>query len=308
MPEKIRQFRDNRLGRIAAGDAPALNEEGAKTILHVLPILALEPTANINIEKLEEANLEPLNSGSRSSRYNLDGVLIYCPTGKGKCIFYVQFFRTGAIETVETALLHAYEGRQVISGTVFEHETIKALRSYLAALKKLELAVPAFVMLTLMGVKGYWMASKEHGKILHEVLAAFFRNGGDPVEVFASLWKQAGQVELDYGPKESWEKLETIGRNLLGRFVEKELTKLDAVRGIEKPFTLKVTSLDLPIIGVIDLVAKFEGKVTVIDFKSSPSSYQDHEAILSDQLAEPEVEQTALCVFINLGGHVKTGQ
>ena len=59
----------------------------------------------------------------------------------------------------------------------------------------------------------------------------------------------------------------------------------------------------MPFVGVIDLVADLDGKRTVVDFKTANAAYQEHEAILSDQLtayqlAEPEVEQTALCVLV----------
>jgi hypothetical protein len=61
--------------------------------------------------------------------------------------------------------------------------------------------------------------------------------------------------------------------------------------------------LDLPLVGIIDLVADVDSKRTVVDFKTSSSAYQDHEVILSDQLttyqlAEPAAEQAALCVFV----------
>ena len=64
-----------------------------------------------------------------------------------------------------------------------------------------------------------------------------------------------------------------------------------------------ITNLDLPFIGVIDLIADLDGKRTVVDFKTSGSAYEDHEVLLSDQLtsyqlAEPQAEQTALCVLI----------
>lgn len=54
---------------------------------------------------------------------------------------------------------------------------------------------------------------------------------------------------------------------------------------------------------MIDLLADMDGKKTVVDFKTSGSAYENHEVILSDQLtayqlAEPEAEQTALCVLI----------
>lgn len=72
---------------------------------------------------------------------------------------------------------------------------------------------------------------------------------------------------------------------------------------MEKVFELNITSLDLPFIGVIDLVAEVDAKTTVVDFKSAGSTLDGHEVALSDQLtayklAEPEAEQVALWVLI----------
>ncbi len=55
--------------------------------------------------------------------------------------------------------------------------------------------------------------------------------------------------------------------------------------------------------GVIDLVAELDDVPTVIDFKTAVSAYQDHDVQLSDQLtayqlAEPDAERVALCVFV----------
>jgi PD-(D/E)XK nuclease superfamily protein len=71
----------------------------------------------------------------------------------------------------------------------------------------------------------------------------------------------------------------------------------------EKVFELRITNLDLPFIGIIDLLADVDGKRTVVDFKTSASAYEGHEVILSDQLtayqlAEPDAEQAALWVFV----------
>jgi hypothetical protein len=72
------------------------------------------------------------------------------------------------------------------------------------------------------------------------------------------------------------------------------------VRAAEKAFELNITTLDLPLIGVIDLVADLDEKASVVDFKTASSSYQRHEVVLSDQLpayqlAEPDACQS-LCV------------
>jgi hypothetical protein len=73
--------------------------------------------------------------------------------------------------------------------------------------------------------------------------------------------------------------------------------------GPRVPPALSITGFATPFIGVMDLVAEVDQKRTVLDFKTSGSSYAEHEARLSDQLtayqlAEPEAEQMALCVLV----------
>jgi len=146
-------------------------------------------------------------------------------------------------------------------------------------------------------------ASLVFGQIVHQALAFFFHKGGDPASFFQQAWSEAKQIDLSYGQRESWEKLQGRGRALLEKFLREELPKLTNIRASEKVFDLNITSLDLPFIGVIDLLADLEGKPTVVDFKTSGSAYEEHEVALSDQLtayqlAEPAAEQAALCVLV----------
>ena len=146
-------------------------------------------------------------------------------------------------------------------------------------------------------------ASLVFGKVVHRALAALFQNGEDPVEAFRRSWQEVSQVELTYNHRDSWEKLSSAGEALLRKFVEEELPRLTNVAATEKAFTLDITSLDLPFVGIIDLVADLDGKRTVVDFKTSASAYKEHEALMSDQLtaygmAEPDSERAALCVLV----------
>ena len=146
-------------------------------------------------------------------------------------------------------------------------------------------------------------ASLVFGQILHQALAFFFQKQGDAVAFFQKAWGEAKHVELKYSQRESWQKLQARGPALLEKFFREEVPRLENVTASEKVFELNITSLDLPFIGVIDLIADLDGKRTVVDFKTSGSAYEDHEAVLSDQLtayqlAEPDAEQTALCVLI----------
>jgi RecB family exonuclease len=141
------------------------------------------------------------------------------------------------------------------------------------------------------------------GQLIHQALAGLFGVGLDPVPAFAEAWAPFRQIPLTYGSKDSWEKLRAAGEGILRKFVAEELSKITQVEAVETPFTLDVTSLDLPFIGVLDLVARIDKKRTVVDFKTVGASYDGYEAALSDQLtayqlARPEAEQSALCVLV----------
>lgn len=140
------------------------------------------------------------------------------------------------------------------------------------------------------------------GQVIHGALSALFRNGEDPIEVFLRAWTEVESVDIDYG-REAWVRLKETGRTLLTLFVKRELPKFKNVRASEKSFTLAVSSLQLSFVGVVDLVAELAGKTTVVDFKTAASAYPEFEAAMNDQLtayqlAEPEAEQSALCVFV----------
>src|SRR5437899_7802044 len=67
-----------------------------------------------------------------------------------------------------------------------------------------------------------YSASLVFGQVVHQALAAFFRTGAEPALSFVELWKEAGQVELRYGNRESWERLNDAGRAMLAKFVAEE--------------------------------------------------------------------------------------
>jgi hypothetical protein len=54
-------------------------------------------------------------------------------------------------------------------------------------------------------------ASLVFGQIMHQALAHLFRREGDPIQLFLAQWNQAGDFDLSYGQRESWEKLNTSG-------------------------------------------------------------------------------------------------
>jgi RecB family exonuclease len=146
-------------------------------------------------------------------------------------------------------------------------------------------------------------ASLVFGTVIHVALADLFRTGEDPAEHFQRDWQTLKEAPLRYKKRESWEDFNAKGAQLLKKFLDEEAPKLRATLGVERKFELRVTVLDTPFIGSIDLVAEVNQRTTVVDFKTAGSDYDDHEAALSDQLtayvlAEPEAQQVALCVLV----------
>jgi putative RecB family exonuclease len=146
-------------------------------------------------------------------------------------------------------------------------------------------------------------ANRVFGQLMHLALAHLFNGKAEPIKFFLEVWGGLEKVDLTYGKKESWEKFKASGDGLLRKFVAEELPRIRNVKAVEKPFKLEISSLDLPLVGVIDLVAEIDARNRVTDFKTADKSYGPVDVVLSDQLTtyqltEPEVPDLALCVLV----------
>jgi hypothetical protein len=91
-------------------------------------------------------------AGGWDTRFNFDGLLTF----SSRLNNYVQLFRSGAMEAVDTTLLEPYEPYpNFVSTSEFEKRVTSAVLRYIEFLKKLGLVPPVFVMVTLLGVKGF---------------------------------------------------------------------------------------------------------------------------------------------------------
>jgi hypothetical protein len=158
--ERIRLFRTDRLGKIVAAETPVILAEGAKTALHIIPFGAFDPTSGTDMASLESDvwKFRPIGVPQVDGwRYNLDGILAYGhyldpPSPRS----YLQIFRNGCIEAVETSLLRIPEGSpSVIESGAYENELIVALSRFLSIQQRLGIEPPLFVMISMLGVRGY---------------------------------------------------------------------------------------------------------------------------------------------------------
>ncbi|MFQ5853848.1 MAG: helix-turn-helix domain-containing protein, partial [Candidatus Binatia bacterium] len=220
LPDKIRRFRDDRVARIVAEDTPVKLSGSGRVILHVLPIAALDPTTHIDTASLTGKFLSGIYLENNDFRHNFDGYLMSRHPQKSP-IFgsYVQVFRTGAIEAVDSCSTRPYNGKKFIAGNYFVKHVSSALNSYLEQEEELQLQPPLFVMLSLVGVMGYKMYSGTFSDENHPVDRdtlflpdIIVESYGTPATTlfrpaFDALW-QAGGFERSpsYDKNENWKK------------------------------------------------------------------------------------------------------
>ena len=117
---------------------------GAKMILHVVPIAALSSNASIDVRMAAPPHVmespAPIGTSSWDTRFNFDGLLIF----NSKLNNYVQLFRSGAIEAVDTTLLEPYEGyADFVPVGAFEQQITAAVDRYVAFRGNLGLCHPS---------------------------------------------------------------------------------------------------------------------------------------------------------------------
>lgn len=157
--EKIKRFRENRIANLFANETPTPFDKTAKIALHLIPLVSFNPSTafDIDIVKKKFDYIRPINGGSFNLRYNLEGFLIYTVSGSGSSYSYTQVYRNGIIEAVDALELDTKE--KIIPSISYERTIIEALPNYLSALKCMDVQLPIVVFLTLLGVKGYSMAT-----------------------------------------------------------------------------------------------------------------------------------------------------
>lgn len=233
LAERIRNFRADRLSKIAAGEVPVpLDETMAKIVLHLVPFGAFEPSARYDLSPLTLPNnrilIKPLILWINEiqilnycrNRYNFDGLVNYIKQGNEAPITsYLQVFRNGIIEGVDVSILNANSTKKIPS-TDFEQVLCHALSLYLQTQKTLGVDLPIFAMVSFLGVKDYMMgyiSQTYHGfhdypidrseLVIPEVIIDRF--DCDPSEVmkpiFDTVWNAAGwKGSINYDAEGKW--------------------------------------------------------------------------------------------------------
>lgn len=160
---RIRSFRLERLALIIANERPVPLDENARVVLHSVPFTTFESNEKFDLRPIRRNSelMKPVGAyGWGPSRFNFDGVIDSASGDKGN-YSYIQVFHNGTIEAATTMLLDVrQDGTGVIPGVYFEETLIETLSQFIEIQKRLDSSPPFFVMLSLLGVKGYTIAKE----------------------------------------------------------------------------------------------------------------------------------------------------
>lgn len=155
LADRIRNFRLDRIAKIAAGDAPVPLKQNTMLVLHIVPFSSFDTLPVLNLQQLSRDYYAFAPIGSRSatsSRVNFDGVLKLSNADEETSPqrSYVQLFHSGIVEAVSSRLL--IRDLQVVRN--LEDDLTADVRRLLGDLVELNIEPPYALLASLSGVKG----------------------------------------------------------------------------------------------------------------------------------------------------------
>jgi len=235
LPDRIRRFRDERIARIVADETPVPLLPNPKTVLHILPIAALDPTTRLDVVAAKDRvqSLHPMCGGPFALRYNFDGLLSVANSRNESptCPAYAQLFRSGAIEAVEALMLALHSHDKSVPADLFEQRLVSDLVDYLKFEQDLGVEPPIFVMLSLLGVRDYTIQTRyryyetenlpidRDVLLLPDILVDDYAARGEDLlrPAFDALWQSAGWAgSKNYKDDGTW-TFRTVDENVRSR-------------------------------------------------------------------------------------------
>jgi hypothetical protein len=216
--ETLRRFRLERIAKAIEDDLPVPLGEGPKMLLHLIPQSALD-SGDIRDVTGDAAKLylklSPLStSNGWQRRYNLDGMLSTVEFVRS----YLQVFRSGAIEDGEGDMFKYSVPSKKISAPL-EEIIVNGLPRLLEVQRQMDLPLPVFVMVTLLGVKGFSMntnarffniSERAIDRDIVSLPEAVIQDYGVDVRTalrptFDALWQACGfERSLNYDERGKW--------------------------------------------------------------------------------------------------------
>lgn len=230
LSERLRNFRLERINRIASGNTPAPLVGKQYIVLHLFPIIGARSDTKLASQDLQRVrnsqDLKPIAASGWGGAFNFEGLLVKSSAGDGKYHSYVQLMRNGFLEAVESQIIRPrpirIAGKELynfIPSILWEQEIIGALTGFIKALNALQLPPPYALSLSLLNVKGFNMGVDSnysnfeatvigHEHLLTEETLIESTNTSSATilrPLFDQIWNACGWTQsINYNPDGSW--------------------------------------------------------------------------------------------------------
>ena len=161
--DRVRDFHASRLIDIGAERVPTPLKDGARLVVHLLPISAFASAEQLDISPMLSAphTLPPMSAHGWNHRITLEGLLTFSQVNSSSNA-YVHLYRNGIVEAVDAYMLNQeVNGRRSIPSIAYEQRLIQGVGSYLGVQKSIGAAPPLYIMTTLLGARGCWLATRD---------------------------------------------------------------------------------------------------------------------------------------------------
>jgi hypothetical protein len=154
LEERIRRFRDERIARLVADELPVHFHEGAKAVVHAVPVASLVRPQRFPLDALKQVvqQLAPRRGTGYGSRPTFEGLIVY-GDDSARAHYCATLFWSGAVEVIAAGLSSVHEGQRLFDGRGFEEAVLGAARALHRSQRALSLPPPVFLLITLVDVK-----------------------------------------------------------------------------------------------------------------------------------------------------------
>ena len=150
-------FQIQRLARLSAGDGPLPMVSNKLACVHVVPCGAVTDTATIDVgdPKTQRTYLAPIGSTGYNTRFNSDGLLRDASGSNGNSDGFLQLFRNGAIESVDSKIMSGQGRREDgLPSIKFMKDLTRFVDGACRMFRELDVRPPVLVLVSFVGMRG----------------------------------------------------------------------------------------------------------------------------------------------------------
>ena len=153
------EFQVKRLDLLAAGDAQTAVSSDKLVCVHVVPFDAIAEATTLDIGRLDPECTFPAPIGSTGrdrlfNSFNIDGLLRSAAEPDNSTPGFLQLFRNGIIETVDSRMMVGRGRKDGLPGPSFCETLVTFLDGTCRLYEELQVRPPLSVLIALLGVKG----------------------------------------------------------------------------------------------------------------------------------------------------------